>query len=123
MQEEQKLKQQMKTYKKLKYGPMVTETYEKKQYIDELSLERARELFKYRSEMFNVKFNYKNENKYKEDLWRCSSCQKCIETQTHVLFCEAYSPLREEKSLDSDSDLAEYLQKVLIIRDKLKVKK
>ena len=100
---------------------MVYESFEKRKYIGDLTLTKARELFKYRAEMFNVKFNYKNDTQHKADLWQCSSCQRCIETQSHVLFCDAYSTLREDKNLESDNDLAEYLQKVLTIRDKLKV--
>ena len=42
-----------------------------------------------------------------------------IETQSHILYCEAYSALREGKSLSSDKDIVEYFRKVIEIRDKL----
>ena len=92
---ESELKGKIATLKKLKDGPMKNEVFEKKPYINDLPLSNARHFFKYRAEMLSVKFNYKNEAAYKEELWQCSSCMKCIETQTHVLFCEAYAPLPE----------------------------
>ena len=79
----------------------------------------AREFYKYRTKMYNAKFNYKSNERHANDLWQCSSCQSAIETQEHVLFCGAYATLREQKDLNSDKDLAEYLRKVLIIREKL----
>ena len=42
-----------------------------------------------------------------------------IETQSHILYCEAYSALREGKSLSSDKDIVVYFRKVIEIGDKL----
>ena len=117
----------MKTYKKLKDGPIFNgdteESFGKKQYINELPLANARTKFKYRAKTFDVAFNYKNQGDNSKKLWLCSSCQSSIESQDHVLFCPAYSQLREGKSLESDKDLTDYLMKVLIIREKLKIVK
>ena len=95
------------------------EHFEKKDFIQNLLAENAREMFKFRSRMFNVKWNYKSDPKYSSDLWKCSSCQSAIETQNHVLFCPAYSTLREGKDVKNDKDLTDYLKQVLKIRDKL----
>ena len=102
---------------------MQHESFEKRSYIEDLSISNARQLFKFRSKMYDVKFNYKNQTNYKEDIWKCSSCLKCIESQNHVLFCEAYAPLRDGKSLESDKDLSEYLKKVILIWESLKITK
>ena len=108
---------------KLKSGPMVKENFNKKEYIDNLIPVNAREMFKFRSKMFNVKFNYKSDPKHSNDLWKCSSCQTSIETQDHVLWCPSYSILREEKDISNDKDLTDYLKQVLIIREKLNLTK
>ena len=69
--------------------------------------------------MFKCKWNYKNDTGYKEDLWVCNSCQSAIDTMSHVLICPAYQPLRENKSMDNDSDVVAYLVAVNRIRAKL----
>ena len=120
---ENSLKDDMKSLNKLKTGPMPNESFEKKSYITDLLPLNAKELFKYRSRMPNIKFNYKNDKQFMQDLWKCDSCQTCIESQNHVLFCPSYSTLREDKNLDSDEDLSDYLKKVLIIREKLNLTK
>ena len=120
---EKELKNDMLTLGKLKSGPMVKESFKKKEYIDNLVPANARQMFKFRSKMFNVKFNYKSDKQYSNDLWKCSSCQSCIETQEHVLYCPSYATLREGKDINDDKDLSEYLKKVLIIREKLNLTK
>ena len=100
-----------------------TECFRKQPYIDELPLANARTKFSHRAKMFNVAFNFKNQGDNAQNLWKCSSCQSSIETQEHVLFCPAYSQLRQGKDLKSDRDLTDYLMKVLIIREKLNINK
>ena len=56
--------------------------------------------------------------KNKESLWQCTGCGN-IDSQAHILWCPAYKELREGKSMESDEDVVEYIQKVLDIRDKL----
>ena len=51
----------------------------------------------------------------------CDSCESESDVSTHVLFCPAYSEIRRNKSLNSDTDLCEYLQKVLDIRTALRM--
>ena len=60
--------------------------------------------------------------KYSSELWLCSSCQSgFIESQTHVLFCSAYTDLRAGKDLNNDSDIIDYIRKVLIVRENLTI--
>ena len=80
-------------------------------------------MFKFRSKMFNVKWNYKSDPKFSSDLWKCNSCQSSIETQNHVMFCPAYSSLWEGKDINNDKNLTDYLKQVLLIRDKLNLTK
>ena len=88
-------------------------------YFFEETLENARILFRYRVELYEAKLNFKN--KYKTEGYQCDSCESESESNIHVLFCPAYSVLRENKSLQSDSDLCEYLKQVLEIRSKLRL--
>ena len=81
------------------------------------TLQNARLLFRFRVELFEAKRNFKN--KYKSEGYNCDSCES--ESNIHVLFCPAYSVLRENKSLQSDSDLCEYLKQVLEIRSNLRL--
>ena len=69
--------------------------------------------------MTEAKFNFKNDRTNRKDLWLCDSCEKAIESQSHLLWCPAYKNLREGKSLDSDKDLVTYIQSVLLLRDNL----
>ena len=46
-----------------------------------------------------------------------------IDTQSHVLWYESYSGLREGKGLEKDEDLCAYLQEVFKIRHKLEILK
>ena len=73
--------------------------------------------------MYDAKFINKHDHKHSDELWKCSSCLSEIETQSHVLFCPAYQPLREGLCLDSDKDLTDYLAKVIRIRQKINIVK
>ena len=102
---------------------MIDENFCKREYVTNLSPTNARELFKFRAKMFNVKFNYKSDWKNNEELWKCHSCEVAIETQNHILFCPAYASLRENKIIEWDEDLSEYLKKVLLVRERLSIPK
>ena len=51
----------------------------------------------------------------------CDSCEIIIDKNTHVLYCSPYQELRRDSYLNSDSDLANYLQQVLLLRTKLRL--
>ena len=120
---ERELMEQIRASSKLRSGDMINEKFGKKEYINELKPGDARQIFKYRSSMYDVQWDYRSNPKYSSDLWKCSSCASAIETQQHVLFCPAYSSLREGRDITSDQDLATYLQKVLVVRENLKIAK
>ena len=83
-------------------------------------MEDARVNFSLRSLMYDVSFNYRSDLKNSADLWRCDSCMSGhIQTQSHILFCEAFADLRKDRDLNSDRDLVNYMKSVLIIREKL----
>ena len=66
--------------------------------------------------MTQVKFNLKNDKKFVYENWKCDSCDSgFIESQSHLIWCPAYSHFREGKDLKNDKDLIEYIAKVLNI--------
>ena len=71
--------------------------------------------------MLKFKYNYKNDPINKASLWNCDSCQSAIETQVHILWCPAYSELRQGKDINNDDHLIEYIQRVLKMREKLDI--
>ena len=100
---------------------MSGEIFETKDYLKNMTLENARTKFKLRTEMLNVKFNYKHMAQNEKTLWQCDSCQTSIETQSHIMWCPAYSELRVGKNVNNDDDLIEYVKKVMKIREKLDI--
>ena len=102
---------------------MKQEIYEEKSYISDMKMHDARVNFSLRSRMFNCKMNYLNNPVFKAEMWRCDSCQSCVDSQSHILYCPAYQQLREGKSLSSDQDIVSYFKEVLAIRLKLNLEK
>ena len=97
---------------------MKEEKFERKEYIEKLFVHEARTLFKHRCLMSRyVKMNYKSDPKYMKDNWKCNYCGR-IDSESHILFCEQFKDLRNEKDLGNDKDLATYLYKVNMIRKK-----
>ena len=87
-----------------------------------MTIPNARMMFRMRSKMVSCKMNMSSKRSNIETVWKCHSCMSgAIKTQSHILYCEAYKPLREGKSLDYDKDLVEYFRKVMEIRDKLRM--
>ena len=109
--------------KSSKLETMKNETFEEKKYLTEMTMYDCRIHFMLRSRMFSCKMNFLNDPKFKADMWRCDSCEKCIDSQSHILYCPAYIQLREEKSLSSDQDIVDYFKEVLRIRTKLNIDK
>ena len=94
------------------------ESFDRKAYFDSKITIEARAMFRYRTRMFPSKMNFSSSERFKAEVWMCDSCQSQIDTQCHVLFCPAYKKLRDGKDLGNDKDIAEYLAKVMPIREK-----
>ena len=110
------VKKQFENYSKLKYLNTETETLKQQEYISNLSLKDARTKFRIRSHMINTKYNRKSDKAYAADMWRCDQCRS-VDTQSHILWCPAFAPLREGKSLEDDKDLVCFFQEVMRIRN------
>ena len=89
-----------------------------KTYVKELQVKQARTLFKHRYQMTQyVKMNFKNDQQYSRALWKCDHCQK-MDSESHLIWCTAYKPLRENLNLNCNKDLSKYLQDILKLRTK-----
>ena len=113
----------MKDQSKLCDFLIESDNFETKEYIRNMNVTDARVKFKLKTKMLEVKFNYKNDPINQATLWRCDSCRSAIDTQGHILWCPAYSELREGKDIKNEKHLIEYVKKVLQIRDKLQITK
>ena len=117
------MKDKINKLKKIKSSPLSDESFSSKEYLKEMSVPDARLNFKMRTHMFDVKYNYSHDPIYSRELWRCDSCETCIETQSHILWCPSYSELRKDKDLNNDKDLIGYLKGVISVREKLNLNK
>ena len=113
---EEAIKLKFKSYSKLRDKDYESENFQLKPYITEMKLREARTFFRVRSSMIPVKMNMKSNTKFAEDLWKCDDCMS-MDTQSHILWCPAYAPLREGKTLSDDLDLVHYYQAVIKIRE------
>ena len=116
---ENDLKRQISSYKKM--SAIRDEMAKGNGYFFCQNLQSVRTIFRFRVEMFEAKLNFKNKAEYKNENFMCDSCMSQTDENTHVLFCPSYSTLRENKNMNDDSHLSEYLQKVLQIRMKLRL--
>ena len=117
---EQDVRNSLKKYKKVKCHNFDEEKFGCKAYLSNLSLEKARTLFKHKYSMTeNVQMNYKGDKKFATNLWKCISCLN-QDTESHLLWCPEYSNLREGINLENDSDLCVYLQKIFSLRSQTK---
>ena len=110
---EKELKSKIIKHDKHEKSKMTNECFETKDYIKNMNMGDARIKFKLRTNMTNVKFNYKSNPSNSKSLWQCDSCQSAIESQDHVLWCPAYQELREGKDINNDSNLIDHIRKVV----------
>ena len=114
---ENDLRSKMMKYEKLKSSDLVEESVGTKPYLKNLSVHQARIIFKKRvSMMQHVKMNYMSDMNYMKSMWLYESCQTCIDSMDHVLWCHSYTDLRSGKNLKDDKYLARYLHDVFKIR-------
>jgi hypothetical protein len=115
---EEKLKSQFMEYSKLKGGPLVEDGLKIQPYVQTLKLSEARTMFRIRTLMMPAKLNMKSDPKFAGKLWKCDQCQK-LDSQSHILWCPFFAPLREGRDINDDKDLVDYFTKVFKIREDL----
>ena len=64
-----------------------------------------------------VKMNFQSDKKFTADSWVCDGCRNGHndkrDSQSHVLFCEAYEVFRTGKDLTKDQDLVDFFKSVV----------
>ena len=114
---ENEIRTKLSTYRKFRYSDMIGEKFGMKPYLRNLNLQDIRIKFRYRTKMLkHVKMNFSSDPIYVKACWRCECGQ--IDTNEHILRCLKYEELREDKNLNDDNDLCDYLTKVTLIRSK-----
>ena len=116
------LKLQFKTYSKLKDGPLIEGDLSIEPYVQDMKLRDARTLFRLRTQMLPAKFNMKSSPKFSNESWKCDFCKK-IDSQSHIMWCPSFAPLREGRNINDDKDLVDYIQQVFKIREDFENKK
>ena len=111
---EAELKASMNT-SKLKDGPLVGESFGLKDYLSKLQMTEAGTKFRLRSFTTNVKMNRKSDPTYAAELWKCDGCGN-LDTQSHIMWCPGFAPLREGLDNDNDKDDIHYFQEVFKLR-------
>lgn len=115
------LRRNLENYRKLE--EFKDEDFCQKSYLKDMNLYDARVMFRIRAKMIKCKMNFSSDRRNVASLWQCDSCMSNIDTQSHVLFCPAYSQLREGRSMKSDQDLVNYFKNVLEVREKLNLRR
>ena len=112
---EDDLLDQIRKYKKLDFEELKRERCELKNYMDSLNLHSARLRFKIRANMTpTIQMNFKSDPAFKANKWSCLGCNnRNLDTQAHVLLCEGYEDLRDNKNFDNDKDLVGYFAAVI----------
>ena len=116
------LKLQFKTYSKLKDGPLMEGDLSIEPYVQDMKLRDARTFFRLRTQMLPAKFNMKSSPKFSNESWKCDFCKK-IDSQSHIMWCSSFAPLREGRNINDDKDLVNYIQQVFKIREDFENKK
>ena len=95
---------------------MMSEQFEEKQYLTDMSMHDARLLFRIRSKTNEIQMNQQSDKCNAMNLWKCLQCGN-IDTQSHVIWCPYFANLQDGKSLENDEDLVAYFREVFRIRE------
>ena len=104
-------KTKMRNFSKLKDGPMLNEKFCRKEYLMKMNLTDARMNFRLRSKTTNVKLNQKSSKSHAAKLWKCGEWGY-LDSQSHIMWCTYFAPLREGLDVKNDLDVVHYFQQV-----------
>ena len=100
---------------------MFNEQYGKRNYVQNTTIEDAREWFKTRFGLTRFAGNYSHDMQFAKTDWLCR-CRRDKEEEGHIVSgnCEVYSDLRNQfGDLGEDSNLVELFRAVIDRRDTL----
>ena len=112
MADEANMKKEMEKLKKMEN--MSRQNLEMKEYVKTSTLYSARQTWRVRSSMLDLGGNYPNQAKYRKSMAKCQACNlQEREDQAHVSRCAGYQDLREGADLGNETELVEYLSRVM----------
>ena len=113
----------IKNYKKLNYQQLSQEEFKCQPYLHQLKLADSRMKFKINSMMVpSIAMNFPSDPQYTRDRWTCTDCcdpsdpeggAGMINSQSHVLACQAHADLRLGVDLQDDRQLVSYFREVI----------
>ena len=106
---------------KTKTKNLVTESFGLKPYFEEKSLYRVREMFRIRTNMNDLRGNFKHDRKYKNVGVMCVACGTVEENNSHVMVCAHYGDLRQGLDLAKNEDLLRFFKGVMARRETILV--
>ena len=103
----------MKSKTKIIRGETLDEEYKAKDYLNYMTVDRART--KYRERYFMLKYckvNFLNDPVFKKAQYRCSFCP-AISSQSHLSVCQRYEEIRRYRNLDDENDAIDFIIDVM----------
>ena len=100
---------------------MATETYGKKDYLQNEQIHFVRQMYKSRFMMQPFAGNFSHDRRFENTDWLCR-CRREKEDETHLLSgnCEVYGEIRKKYgNIDDDKTMVEFFNEVLAMRDLL----
>ena len=64
--------------------------------------------------------NMKSDPRFAAELWACSECGN-LDSQSHIMWCPSFAPLREGLDISNDTDVVHYFQEVFKIEPWLRL--
>ena len=114
-EDEQEMRRQMEG--KTKTKDLVTESFSLKPYFEEKSLARVREIFRIKTNMNDLKANFKHDKKYKNVGVMCVACGTDEEANSHIMICANYGDLRQGLDFAKNEDLLRFFKGVMARRE------
>ena len=100
---------------------ITSESYGKKEYLENKSISEVREMYKTRFGLLPFAGNYSHDARFRRTNWLCQ-CTTAREEERHLLSgkCEVYKDIRENYGdLKNDDDLVKFFREVLDRREQL----
>ena len=115
-QERRREKTKRRNGRKVKSEGLGNRALQCKRLLPKKSLAATREIFRIRTNM-NLKGNFKNDSKYKNDGVMCVACGLKEEVNTHGMVCSHNEDLRQRRDFSKNADLVQFFREVMSRRE------
>ena len=116
-EDEKQLRESMEG--RTKVQDLVSDNLLLKDYFKEKSLTATREMFRIRTNMNELRGNFKNDKKFLSTGVLCVACGLKEEVNSHVMDCPFYMDLKQGRDFTKNMDLVNFFRDVMNRRDKL----